>query len=144
MVDTSPDSVLYELDVDDCWALLERGALGRLALTTAGVVDIFPVNYAVDGRRILFKTSEGTKLAELTVHDQVAFEIDGADDQTAWSVVVKGIARTLERRMDLDRAEQRRLVSWLPTVKTRLVEIDPLEVTGRAFVRGPEPDSEWY
>lgn len=144
MTDTAPEAALYELEPDDCWALLERGALGRLALTAAGVVDIFPVNYAVDARRILFKTSEGTKLAELTVHAQVAFEVDGADEQSAWSVVVKGLARPLERRGELERAEQQRIVSWLPTLKTRIVAIEPVLVTGRAFLRGPEPEGEWY
>lgn len=144
MRDTTPDGVLHELTEDDCWALLERGALGRLALTAAGVVDVFPVNYAVDGRRILFKTSEGTKLAELTVHEQVAFEIDGFDEQTAWSVVVKGAAHPLERRAELEAAEQRHVPSWLPTVKSRIVVIDPEAVSGREFVRGPEPDGEWY
>ena len=49
MRNTTPEGVLYELTDDDCWALLERGALGRLAVTAAGVVDVFPVNYAVDG-----------------------------------------------------------------------------------------------
>jgi uncharacterized protein len=144
MHDTTPNGVLYELTEDDCWALLERGALGRLALTAAGVVDVFPVNYAVDGRRILFKTSEGTKLAELTVHEQVAFEIDGVDDQTAWSVVVKGVSRTLERPADLEAAERHPIVSWLPTLKSRVVAIDPVAVSGRGFIRGPEPDPDWY
>jgi uncharacterized protein len=144
MHDTTPNGVLYELTEDDCWALLERGALGRLALTAAGVVDVFPVNYAVDGRRILFKTSEGTKLAELTVHEQVAFEIDGVDDQTAWSVVVKGVSRTLERPTDLEAAGRHPIVSWLPTLKSRVVAIDPVAVSGRGFIRGPEPDPDWY
>lgn len=141
---TPPDGVLNELTEDDCWALLERGALGRLAVTAAGMVDVFPVNYAVDGGKILFKTSEGTKLAALTVHEQVAFEIDGVDEQTAWSVVVKGVAHPLERRRDIEAAEQSSIVSWLPTVKSRIVAIDPFTISGREFIRAPEPDADWY
>lgn len=144
MRDTTPDGVLYELTEEDCWALLERGALGRLAVTAAGVVDVFPVNYAVDDRRILFKTSDGTKLASLTVHEQVAFEIDGVDDQTAWSVVVKGIAKPLDRPSERESAARDRIISWLPTLKSHVVAIEPIAVTGRGFLRGPEPDAEWY
>ena len=140
----TPHGVLYDLTEGDCWALLERSVLGRLAVTAAGVVDVFPVNFAVDGRRILFKTSEGTKLAELTVHEQVAFEIDGTDEETAWSVVVKGIAHPLEGSEELDAAERRQIVSWLPTRKSRVVAIEPIAVTGRGFLRGPEPDADWY
>lgn len=135
---------LYELTEEDCWALLERGALGRLAATAAGKVDIFPVNYAVDGRRILFRTSEGAKLAELTVRAQVAFEIDGADEQTAWSVVVKGHAAPLEQRADLEAAERRAIVSWLPTLRSSIVAIRPTAVTGRGFVRSQGSDTDWY
>jgi uncharacterized protein len=144
MTDVRNADGLYELGEEDCWAMLERGALGRLAVAAAGVVDIFPVNYAVHGRRLLFKTSEGTKLAELTIHAQVAFEIDGADEQTAWSVVVKGAAALLERGADLDAVEQRPIVSWLPALKRRVVAIEPSVVTGRGFIRGSERDTEWY
>jgi nitroimidazol reductase NimA-like FMN-containing flavoprotein (pyridoxamine 5'-phosphate oxidase superfamily) len=144
MRDTAPNGVLYDLTEDDCWALLERAALGRLAVAAAGVVDVFPVNYAVEAGRILFKTSEGTKLASLTVHEQVAFEIDGADEQTAWSVVVKGIARVIDRSSDLEAVERHRIVSWLPTRKSRVVAIEPISVTGRGFLRGPDPDVDWY
>ena len=136
---------LYELTVHDCWALLERAALGRLAVAVGDVVDVFPVNYAVDAdHRLLFKTSEGTKLAALTVNRHVAFEVDGTDDQNAWSVVVKGVARPVDRLDERVAAERLPIVSWLPTRKTRIVAIEPTSVTGRGFVRGVEPDSDWY
>ncbi|MBW4041497.1 MAG: pyridoxamine 5'-phosphate oxidase family protein [Acidobacteria bacterium] len=143
MTDTR-SAEIYELDDADCWALLERGALGRLAVAVADLVDIYPVNYAVDDRRLYFKTAEGSKLAALVIRSQVAFEIDGVDDQTAWSVVVKGDARLIDRVDERAIAERLPIVSWLPTVKRRIVVIDPVEVTGRAFLRGAEPDAEWY
>ncbi|MGN6744123.1 MAG: pyridoxamine 5'-phosphate oxidase family protein [Amnibacterium sp.] len=138
------DGTLYELAEDDCWALLERETLGRLAIDAAGIVDLFPINYVVDGRRVFFKTTEGTKLAGLAVHDQVAFEIDGTDELTAWSVVVKGRARVLDDWSGLGEVERHRIVSWLPTVKSRVVVLEPESVTGRSFVRGQDPDSDWY
>src|SRR5579875_1889616 len=125
------DGTLYELTEDDCWALLERERLGRLAVDAAGIVDLFPVNYAVDGRRILFKTSEGTKLASMTVSAHVAFEIDGTDEQTAWSVVVHGAAHPLDGSIERELSERRRIVSWLPTIKSRVVVLDPASATGR-------------
>ena len=135
---------LYELPPADCWALLARAALGRLAVAVDGTVDVFPVNYAVDGHRLLFKTNEGTRLAMLTVHREVAFEVDGTDEQTAWSVVVKGVAHPLDRQGDRAAAERLPIVSWLTTVRSRVVAIDPVSVTGRGSVRGVEPDADWY
>lgn len=135
---------LHDLTEDDCWALLERGALGRVAVAVRELVDVFPVNHAVSARRILFKTNPGTKLTALTVNTQVAFEVDGVDEQTAWSVVVKGVARTLETSAEQLAAERLPIVSWLPNLKTRFVAIDPTSVTGVGFVRGAEPDADWY
>jgi len=137
---TATDDAMRRLAEEDCWALLERETLGRLGLVVAGDLEIFPVNYRVDGRRLLFRTAEGTKLAGLTVHDQVVFEIDGADETSAWSVVVKGTARVLEHEAELLHAEQVPSASWLPTLKTRFVEIRPSSMSGRGFRRGPEPE----
>jgi nitroimidazol reductase NimA-like FMN-containing flavoprotein (pyridoxamine 5'-phosphate oxidase superfamily) len=135
---------VHRLDAEECWALLERAALGRLAVAVKDLVDVYPVNYAVDGRRLYFKTTEGSKLAALVIRSQVAFEIDGIDDQTAWSVVVKGRARVIDQRDEQLAADRLPIVSWLPTVKRRTVVIEPVEVTGRAFLRGSEPDDDWY
>jgi nitroimidazol reductase NimA-like FMN-containing flavoprotein (pyridoxamine 5'-phosphate oxidase superfamily) len=143
MTDTRAAEI-YELDDADCWALLERGVLGRLAVAVADLVDIFPVNYAVDDRHLSFRTTEGSTLATIVTRSQVAFEIDGVDDQTAWSVVVKGTARLIDHLDERAAAERLPIVSWLPAVERRIVVIDPVEVTGRASLRGSEPDAEWY
>lgn len=139
---TTTDDAVRRLTEDDCWALLERESLGRLGLVVAGDLEIFPVNYRVDARRLLFRTAEGTKLAGLTINDQVVFEVDGVDETSAWSVVVKGTAHALEHESELLRAEQVAPASWLPTVKTRFVEIRPTAISGRGFRRGPEPEPD--
>jgi hypothetical protein len=135
---------LYDLPPDDCWALLARAALGRLAVAAGGTVDVFPVNYAVDGHRLLFRTNEGTRLAALVVDHEVAFEVDGTDEQNAWSVVVKGVAHPLDAVDERLVGERPAIVSWLPAPRTRTVAIEPSAVTGRGFVRGAEPDADWY
>jgi nitroimidazol reductase NimA-like FMN-containing flavoprotein (pyridoxamine 5'-phosphate oxidase superfamily) len=139
---TATDDVVQRLTEEDCWSLLARESLGRLGIVVAGDLEIFPVNFRADGRRLLFRTAEGTKLAGLTINDRVVFEIDGADDASAWSVVLKGTARTLERSSEIEQAEAVAPTSWVPTVKTRFVEIRPEAVTGRGFRRGPEPEPD--
>jgi uncharacterized protein len=92
---------ITELTADECWQLLRSHDLGRIAASAAGLVDIFPINYAVDdGMAVYFRTAPGTKLLELAINDRVAFEIDGANDTEAWSVVVKGRAERLERQSE--------------------------------------------
>jgi len=48
-MDATDDAVVTALSEEECWALLSRRELGRLALTVQGEPDIFPVNYVVDG-----------------------------------------------------------------------------------------------
>lgn len=128
------------LHLDECWRLLKANSVGRLALSAAGEIDIFPVNYYADGSTILLRTAPGTKLVELTLDERVAFEIDGYTNEKAWSVVVKGTARQLESGDDIAEAEKAPLRPWIPTLKYRFVRITPKEITGRTFHPAPEPE----
>ena len=57
------------LDDQQCWDRLAEQQLGRLVTHAGAVLDIFPVNYTVDGRSIVFRTAEGSKLTELTIDE---------------------------------------------------------------------------
>ena len=131
-----------ELSEAESWQLLRENSLGRLAVSAAGELDIFPINYYADGSTILLRTAPGTKLVEMTIHGYVAFEIDGYTDTEAWSVVAKGSARWLDTRAEIDDAEAQPLTSWIPTLKYVYVRITPTHVSGRRFVRGVEPDRD--
>ena len=133
------DGQIHHLTVDECWDALLSSSLGRLAVSVGGTPEIFPVNFIAADRRLLFRTSPGTKLAELTVNNRVAFEADGVGRDEAWSVVVKGTASVLERQSDVDTADMLPLRPLIPTVKPIYVEISPTQVTGRRFQLGPEP-----
>ena len=128
------------LDDRECWELLELAPIGRIALTAAGEIDIFPINFVVHEQALYFRTAPGTKLVELAINPQVAVEIDGWDEGEAFSVVVKGEAERLERSADIDAAEGLPLAPWVPTFKYRWVRIRPTTVSGRRFRRAPEPE----
>ena len=139
-MDATDDAVVTALSEEECWALLSRRELGRLALTVQGEPDIFPVNYVVDGPRLFFRTAPGSKLSELSVNPHVAFEVDEHDETYAASVVVKGLAERLELQHEIDDADALPLTPWIPTLKYRWVRIVPTSISGRSFERGPEPD----
>lgn len=134
------EELVHVLSDEACWALLKDRSLGRIATSAAKEIDIFPVNYYSDGSTILLRTAPGTKLVEMTIKSEVAFEIDEFSDTEAWSVVVKGTAHLLETHADIDEAEASPLTSWIPTLKYAYVRITPTSVSGRHFVRGPEPE----
>lgn len=134
------DSLVWSLNEDECWNLLARGEVGRLALSIDGEPDIFPVNYVVDGPRVLFRTAPGSKLAQLSANPRVAFEVDEYDQAEAASVVLKGVAERLELARDIEAADALPLAPWIPTLKYRWVRISPSSITGRRFERRPEPE----
>lgn len=134
------DDAISTLTEEECWDLLARHELGRLAVAANGEPDIFPINYVVDGPRVLFRTAPGSKLAELSANPRVAFEVDEHDDTFGASVVLKGVATRLELQREIDLADALPLTPWTPTLKYRWVRITPVSITGRRFDRGPEPD----
>jgi uncharacterized protein len=88
---------LEVLSRDECLRLLGTAGLGRVAVTTAALPTILPVNFRFDGRQILIRTGRGTKLDAATRNAVVAFEVDEVEPATreGWSVVVTGVAREL-------------------------------------------------
>lgn len=132
----TPDSPVAPMTEEEAWDFLRAHEVGRLALTAAGVIDIYPITYVVDGHSIVFITSPGTKLLELTVNDHVAFEVDSYDDSYARSVVMHGTAERLELSADIEAADKLPLTSLIPTAKTRYVRVHPTSISGRVFSRG--------
>ena len=104
--------------------------------------EIFPVNFVVQRRTVLFRTAEGTKLVSAAINNRVLFEADDHDAAEGWSVIVKGTARMLHTDKEIEEAERAQLLPWTATLKLHWVRVLPVSVTGRRFRFGPEPDRE--
>jgi nitroimidazol reductase NimA-like FMN-containing flavoprotein (pyridoxamine 5'-phosphate oxidase superfamily) len=126
---------MMALEPDECWRLLRGCEVGRLAISITDHPDIFPVNFVVDHGSVVFRTAEGTKLAAAVLGRAVAFEVDGYDPSAgeAWSVVIKGTAREIERMHELFEAFDLPLFPWHAGPKHRFVRITPETITGRRF-----------
>jgi nitroimidazol reductase NimA-like FMN-containing flavoprotein (pyridoxamine 5'-phosphate oxidase superfamily) len=132
------------LSEDECWSLLSSMSLGRLVTILGGKPEIFPVNFVTQRRTVLFRTAQGTKLYSAVMGDWVAFETDYHDPPLSygWSVIIKGRAHLLSANADILDAEQSPLRSWIATKKPIYVRVVAMEITGRRFKFGPEPDHE--
>ena len=88
--------------------------------------------------------AEGTKLYSAVMGDWVAFEADYHDLSLSygWSVIIKGRAHLLSANADILGAEHAPLRSWIATLKPIYVRVVAMEITGRRFKFGPEPDHE--
>lgn len=130
------------LSEDECWELLGRSVVARLAVAPGGRPDIFPVNYLARNGIIIFRTAEGSKLTSLVINQSVALEIDGYVPETneAWSVVIVGTADVVTSDDDTAALEALPLEPWNTAPKYNFVEITPSRITGRRFVaEGRQP-----
>ena len=137
---SEPISILSETE---CWNLLSSVALGRLITSVDGQPDVFPVNFVVQHKTVLFRTAEGTKLVSAAINNNVLFEADDHGVTQAWSVILRGTARTLRTDEEIQEAERAQLLPWTATIKQHFVRVRPLSISGRRFVFGPEPDREF-
>lgn len=121
-------------------ALLASQQVGRLAvaLPTDGPL-VVPVNYALDGEHIVFRTGHGTKLRALNSR-LVSFQVDQIDTQrhTGWSVLVRGRAREVSGRehahVDVE--------PWVPEGKRHWVRLQIRSITGRRLEHHTDWESE--
>lgn len=128
----SNDAHTVELPTSECWALARSVPIGRIAVVVDGRPDIFPVNHVVDHGTIVVRTGAGTKLTAADRH-HVAFEIDGYDAERAeaWSVVIKGVAKSAAQLHDVIDALQLPVVPWQSGPKPNFLRIEPDTITGR-------------
>jgi len=128
---TSP---LQVLDHDQCLRLLANEEIGRLAVIAGNTPAIFPVNYALDGATIVFRTDPGTKL-DHGPRARASFEIDSFDHtrRAGWSVVATGRLEEVTRydAATFDRVRRLAIDPWAAGDKAHWMRLIPDRVTGR-------------
>lgn len=117
----------------ECLWLLEKKALGRVAVSVGALPAVFPVNYAMEDGAIYFLTGGGTKLAAAVRGSCVAFEIDEFDTRYhhGWSVLAVGRAEEVQGEAAARILERLALEPWAPGVRDHLVRMRPEFLSGR-------------
>ena len=128
-----------ELSESQSWQLLSGLTLGRLVTTVGGWTEIFPVNFVVQNRTLLFRTAEGTKLLTAVLNENVVFEADDHNVVEGWSVVVRGTAKLLSTAAEI--AEARIAGAGPPAMSTEsstiaisATEMRPLKMNEASFL----------
>ena len=129
-----PQRKLEELTEDECFTLLGQEVVGRLVYVDDQGPVAIPVNYALDGRSVVFRTEGGSKVDAL--RHPLAFEVDHVDpvERSGWSVLVRGTGRLVELATVpemLHRMAGRFPAPWAVGHHNTWVAISPDAVTGR-------------
>ncbi len=137
--DVLPVRRLEELSEEESLELLASEQVGRLGVIVDGQPVIFPVNYVLDGRLVVFRNDPGTKLTHASL-DRVCFEVDriDADRHDGWSVVVQGIGREITGALDDASVRERALglQTWITGEKGHWVRISTPHISGRRLIPG--------
>jgi nitroimidazol reductase NimA-like FMN-containing flavoprotein (pyridoxamine 5'-phosphate oxidase superfamily) len=132
------DRVLRAISATECLDLLEPGGIGRVGFTAAHGVMMLPVNFAVSGKAIIFRTAPDTLLA-LHANAHLSFEVDHFDEalREGWSVLVLGHAHAVTDEREVKHLEDvTRLEPWAPGARDLYVRIAPTYVSGRIIQPG--------
>lgn len=130
---------LQVMDRDECLGLLAGDEIGRLAVVVGNTAIVLPVNYALDGETVVFRTDPGTKL-DHGPRARASFEVDSFDRarRTGWSVLATG---RLEEVTSYDTTTYERVRgvsvdSWVSGDKAHWMRLVPDRLTGRRVVEG--------
>jgi transcriptional regulator with XRE-family HTH domain len=125
--------VLARLTETECWDRLGTHGVGRIALPAEPGPAVFPVNYTVDAKTVLYRTApEGAAAPETGAG--VSFEADRIDDDTSrgWSVLISGVAEQIrDPEVAEGLAREQQLEPWAGGHRPLWVRVRPGKVTGR-------------
>jgi nitroimidazol reductase NimA-like FMN-containing flavoprotein (pyridoxamine 5'-phosphate oxidase superfamily) len=124
---------LRVLSPQECLSLLEPGGLGRVGFTSGEGIVILPVNFAVQGSAIIFRTAPDTLLAAHG-NGPASFEADRVDEarREGWSVLVQGHAHVITSEREVQRLENgTRLEPWAGDARDVYVRITATRISGR-------------
>jgi transcriptional regulator with XRE-family HTH domain len=128
-----PHPTLEVMTAKECAARLAEGGIGRfLFLAERGPVAV-PVNYAMLGADVVFRTDDRSAAIGAVGRQPVSFDVDHFDEalREGWSVLVSGTASILTRPEDVREAEQLGIEPWAGGERDAYVRVVPAEVSGR-------------
>ena len=135
----SRHSGIEVIDADECLQLLAEEEIGRLAVVIGATPMILPVNYALDGEAIVFRTMPGSRLDVGQGH--AAFEVDcfDRDRKAGWSVLVTGHLEHVSwyHAKEMERVQQLPVTPWAGGERNLWLRLRPSFITGR-IVRGAD------
>jgi nitroimidazol reductase NimA-like FMN-containing flavoprotein (pyridoxamine 5'-phosphate oxidase superfamily) len=125
------------IEQDECLRLLGSVKIGRVGMTTDAMPLVLPVTFALDGTRVVFCSTPGTKLYLALEGAMVAFEADDVDPglRFGWSVCLTGPAAILRDDDAIARARRLGLQPWADLSEPAYVAIDGQVITGRRVRR---------
>ncbi|CND96518.1 pyridoxamine 5'-phosphate oxidase-like protein [Mycobacterium tuberculosis] len=140
MANSTDRPVLEELDRAECLRLVSGGSVGRVAFDDGEGPTVIPVNYAVDGDAVIFRTSSSGRMNRSLLTSVVggevraAFQVDSFDEagRVGWSVLLRGGVHPLSAE---EIATAAQVEPWPGDERDEWFRLAAHEVSGRRLRR---------
>jgi nitroimidazol reductase NimA-like FMN-containing flavoprotein (pyridoxamine 5'-phosphate oxidase superfamily) len=125
------------LDDAECLLLLAREPVGRIALTSAALPVVLPVNFVTMEHTIVFASDPGLKLDAARAGQVACLEVDGYTvlDHSGWSVLATGRLAEITDADRVDAARHLPLSPWALSDPSHYVELSIELLSGRRIRR---------
>ncbi|MEV7780172.1 pyridoxamine 5'-phosphate oxidase family protein [Kitasatospora sp. NPDC088351] len=130
--------LLFHLTASECWERIGTHGIGRIGLPVQPAPAVFPVNYAVDARTIVYRTA-ALGPTDPADGSSVSFQVDRIDEQLSqgWSVLLLGRVEHVDDPAEADRLRGLPgTAPWAGGARAVWVRIRPDEITGRRIGGG--------
>jgi nitroimidazol reductase NimA-like FMN-containing flavoprotein (pyridoxamine 5'-phosphate oxidase superfamily) len=135
----SDQPVLEQLDEAECLRLIAPGRIGRIGYSGRYGPTVFPVNYRLFEKTIVFRTAQDSPTEEdlrtgiAHAEFKVAFEIDEFDSSAreGWSVLVQGSAHHVDSESEREAVLAAGVESWAGGDRELFLRVVPTRITGR-------------
>jgi nitroimidazol reductase NimA-like FMN-containing flavoprotein (pyridoxamine 5'-phosphate oxidase superfamily) len=117
-----------------CQGRLARlGWRGGLAFVAGGWPIVLPMNFALAGDVVYFRTAADRKFAAAVRSERVTFQVDHVDEvwEEGWSVLVFGNLRVVDDPAELRRVRHLPLRPWAGGDRPHYLRMDILSMSGR-------------
>ena len=129
----APRPALETMTAAECRAHLANGGIGRFLFAASRGPVAVPVNFAMLGDDVVFRTDDRTAAAGAIGQHKVSFDVDHIDEALSegWSVLVSGTASILTRPDDLRAASRLGIQPWAGGDRGTYIRLVTAEITGR-------------
>jgi len=130
--------MITELSEQRCFELLDTTTVGRFGFVHEGRVHVIPVNYLLDGRDVVVRTSAHGLLSRLPESaEEIAFEVDFHDDLagSGWSVLLNGVVSAMADEEVDALAGADRVRPWAGGERTLALRLRVRTASGRGVQR---------
>lgn len=134
-----------DLSASDCYSLIDRQRIGRLAIIEYGYPVAIPVGHRLTGsrsnRRVVIRTAPSTTIAQYEGPASLQVDLIDERERTAWSVIARGTLHRIVGDETLPDPQP-----WVIEGRHQWVALDIVAVSGRCFAGRPTRDNaglEW-